>query len=104
MKKWLRYFQHNREPRLLIPPGQIYCPETALRAPLIHSLQRFQLGESGEGRRLRLYAARTGDQEYQQCVDLFIKEEQDHARMMERILRSLGAPLLPGHWSNFCFV
>jgi hypothetical protein len=104
MKEWLRYFQRNKQERLEIPPGQNFCPEPALRAPLIRSLRRFQLGESGEGRRLRLHAAGTGDAVYQQCIDLFIKEEQNHARMMAVILRALGAPLLRRHWSNACFV
>ena len=104
MKEWLRYFQKNKEKRLDVPPDQSFCPEPDLRAPLIRSLRRFQLGESGEGRRLRLHAARTGDAVYQQCIDLFIKEEQSHARMMAVILRSLGVPLLKRHWSNACFI
>jgi rubrerythrin len=104
MNEWLHYFQQNREHRLELPDGQLFCPEPLLRAPLIRSLLRFQLGESGEGRHWRLHAALTGDAMYQQCVDLFIKEEQDHARMMARILRGLGAPLLRRHWSNACFV
>jgi len=57
MKAWLRYFQQNLEHRLVIAPRQIFCPESALRAPLIRSLRRFQLGESGEGRHWRLHAA-----------------------------------------------
>jgi rubrerythrin len=104
MNEWLRYFQKNREHRLEIPPGQTYRPEPLLRAPLIRSLRRFQLGESGEGRHWRRHAALTGNPDYQQCVDLFIKEEQDHARMMACILSGLGAPLLRKHWSNSCFV
>jgi hypothetical protein len=104
MKEWLRYFQQNREHRLQLPDGQLFCPEPLLRAPLIRSLRRFQLGESGEGRHWRLHAALTGDLVYQQCVDFFIKEEQNHARMMARILHGLGAPLLQRHWSNACFV
>jgi len=104
MNEWLRYFQHNRDRRLEIPPGQMFCPEPLLRAPLIRSLRRFQLGESGEGFHLRLRAALTRDVEYQQCVALFIKEEQDHARMLALILQGLGAPLLRRHWSNACFV
>jgi hypothetical protein len=104
MKEWLRYFQENREHRLEIPPGQTFYPEPLLRAPLIRSLRRFQLGESGEGRHWRGHAALTRDLEYQQCVDLFIKEEQHHARMMARILRELQTPLLQRHWSNDCFV
>ena len=104
MKEWLRYFQKNKEERLEIPPEQNFCPEPDLRAPLIRSLRRFQLGESGEGRRLRLHAALTGDTVYQQCIDLFIKEEQNHSHMMAVILGKLGVPLLRTHWSNACFV
>jgi hypothetical protein len=104
MKKWLHYFEQNRDHRLRIPPGQAFVPEPPLRCPLVHSLQRFQVGESGEGRHLRRHAALTGDVEYQKCIALFIGEEQEHARLMARILESLGVPLLPRHWSNSCFV
>jgi hypothetical protein len=104
MKEWLRYFEQNREQRLEMPPEQKFSPEPLLRGPLIRSLRRFQLGESGEGLRLRLHAAMTRDAVYQRCVDLFIKEEQNHARMMAAILHDLGAPLLRRHWSNACFV
>ncbi len=104
MKRWLRYFEHNRDQRLRISPGQAFGPERHLRGPLIRSLQRFQVGESGEGRHLRRHAATTGDAEYQQCIDLFIKEEQEHSRLLAGILYSLGAPLLRRHWSNYCFV
>jgi hypothetical protein len=104
MKKWLRYFERNRELRLQISAGQTFAPEPRLRGPLIRSLQRFQIGESGEGWHLRGLAAATGDAEYQKCIDLFIKEEQEHSRMQARILDALGAPLLSRHWSNSCFV
>jgi hypothetical protein len=104
MKEWLRYFQKNEGERLNIRPDQNFCPEPALRAPLIRSLRRFQLGESGEGRHLRLCAAQTGNAVYQQCIDLFIKEEQNHSRMMALILCHLGEPLLRRHWSNAGFI
>src|SRR5271168_1007822 len=103
MKEWLNYFQHNRVHRLEIPWERPICPEPRARAPLIRSLQRFQVGESGEGRHLRRHAASTGDAVYQECIDLFIKEEQEHARLMAEILRRLGAPLLERHWSHACF-
>lgn len=104
MKEWLRYFQRNKKERLELAPEEHFFPEPDLRAPLIRSLRRFQLGESGEGRRLRLHAALTGDAIYQQCIDLFIKEEQNHSHMMAVILAKLGVPLLRRHWSNACFV
>jgi hypothetical protein len=104
MKEWLDYFQHNRDHRLEIPWDRPICLDPRSREPLIHSLQRFQVGESGEGRHLRRQAASTGDAVYRECIDLFIKEEQEHARLMAEVLRRLGAPLLERHWSNACFV
>jgi len=104
MKNWLSYFEQNKRDRLQIPWHLKIEPEEKLRVPLIRSLQRFQIGESGEGRHLRAHAAGTGDVEYAAAVDLFIKEEQEHARLMAAILRRLQAPLLERHWSDGCFM
>lgn len=104
MKHWVQYFEHNRVHRLPIPWEQGLQVEPALREPLICSLQRFQVGESGEGRHLRQQATTVGDACYERAIDLFIKEEQEHARLMARILGLLQAPLLKRHWSDGCFV
>jgi hypothetical protein len=42
--------------------------------------------------------------DYQAAIDLFIKEEQEHARLMAEVLKRLKAPLLAHHWSDVCFV
>src|SRR5581483_5846909 len=34
----------------------------------------------------------------------FIKEEQEHARLMAEILKRLNARLLKHHWSDACFI
>jgi hypothetical protein len=62
------------------------------------------VGESGEGRHLRRHAALNGDVEYAKCVDLFVKEEQEHSRLQAEVLIAMGAPLLRRHWSNSWFV
>ena len=104
MKNWLNYFEYNRDHRHEIPwhLGVTVAPK--IREPLIHSLLRFQVGESGEGRHLRRQAATTGDPTYMTCIDLFIKEEQEHARLMAEVLQRLGAKLLTHHWSDGCFI
>jgi hypothetical protein len=104
MQNWLHYFEHNRANRLPVPWENGIKIEPHLREPLIRSLQKFQLGESGEGRKLKRHAAKTGDAVYAAAIDLFIKEEQEHARLMANILRGLNAPLLTGHWSDRCFI
>ena len=104
MKHWLNYFEHNREHRRDIPwqPQLNVSPDVV--QPFIRSLQRFQIGESGEGRHLRAAANITGDPAYIKAIDLFIEEEQEHARLMAEILQRLDAPLLTSHWSDGCFI
>jgi hypothetical protein len=104
MLKWLDYFEHNRTNRATIPWEKGIHVELHLMAPLVRSLQKFQLGESGEGRKLKRHARGTGDATYATAIDLFIKEEQEHSRLMAQILGALNAPLLKNHWSDWCFV
>ena len=59
MKHWLDYFQHNRAHRFDIPWERGVNPDPCLCGPLIASLQRFQVGESGTGSHLRVKAAAT---------------------------------------------
>ena len=104
MKHWLKHFERNRELDRPIPwRDEINIP-TSLLKPFIRSLQRFQIGESGEGRHLRAEAHATGDDTYGRAIDLFIQEEQQHARWMAEILQRLNAPLLTSHWTDGCFI
>jgi hypothetical protein len=104
MKHWLNYFEQNREHRRTIPWRDGINIDPRLVKPFVRSLQRFQIGESGEGRHLRAAANTTGDCDYIKSIDLFIKEEQEHARLMAEILKRLHAPLLTSHWSDGCFI
>jgi hypothetical protein len=104
MQDWLHYFEWNRVNRRHIPWQNGVNLEAHLEGPLLRSLQRFQVGESGEGSHLRKQAATTGCAIYQKCIDLFIKEEQEHARLMAEVLKTQDAPLLKHHWSDNCFV
>src|SRR5436190_2248890 len=100
---WLNYFERNRRDRLQIPWHLPMDLEHQLCGPLVHSLQRFQLGESGDGGHLRTHALASGDANFAAAIDLFIKEEQEHACLMAGILRRLRAPFLESHWSDGCF-
>lgn len=104
MHKWLNYFQQNKINRIDIPWQLGITPEPHLRDPLIASLQRFQVGETGEGRHLMKGARHTGDADYIQAMQLFIDEEHEHARLLAEILKQLNAPLLGRHWSDGAFV
>ncbi|WP_213249429.1 MULTISPECIES: ferritin family protein [Gordonia] len=68
------------------------------------SLQRFQVGESGDGRHLIAKAAASGDADYADAVLLFVAEEQNHARMLAELLRAGGYGTVKRHWSDTVFV
>jgi rubrerythrin len=104
MQRWLNYFERNRVNRPAVPWESGIHIESHLREPLIRSLQKFQLGESGEGRNLKRHAKEAGDAVYAEAINLFIKEEREHSRLMGEILRALKAPLLKRDWSDWCFV
>jgi hypothetical protein len=101
---WLKYFEHNRDHRPPIPWETGVNVPSSLRKALVRSLQKFQIGESGEGRHLRKLSAATGDPQYAAAMGLFIGEEQRHAELMAGILTRLNAPLLKSDWTDNCFV
>ncbi|MBO2445697.1 ferritin-like domain-containing protein [Actinomadura barringtoniae] len=75
-----------------------------LSPALIQSLQRFQIGEAGDGANLVRKSDKAGDADYSAAVRVFIAEEQNHARMLALLLEAGGAEPIPGHWSDAIFV
>ena len=76
----------------------------AVRHPLVESIRRFQLGESGDGEQLLRKAARAGDDEYLRAAELFVAEEQQHAALLLRLLGYLGGQPMRTHWSDAVFM
>lgn len=70
----------------------------------IRSFQRFELGESGDGRRLLSKAALAGDATYLEALTLLVQEEQKHSALFRRGLDRLHAQVLQSHWSDSAFV
>jgi hypothetical protein len=101
---WLKYFEHNRVNRARVHFAECVSFPAQLREPLIRSLQRFQIGETGEGKHLRRFAATLRDPAYEQCIDLFIKEEQSHARILAEMIATLDGTLLTWHWTDLAFI
>jgi hypothetical protein len=71
---------------------------------VVASVQRFQVGESGDGRNLIGKAEAAGDADYAAAVRLFVAEEQNHARLLAALLAAAKAPTIAGHWSDSVFV
>ena len=102
---WLGHFEGNRLQR----PEPDWARPTPfpapIRAPLARSLAHFQLGENGEGATLLASARRTwpDDPDYVAALGLFVAEEQEHARLLERLVARYGGRLVTSHWTHRCF-
>ncbi|MEU6808976.1 ferritin-like domain-containing protein [Streptomyces sp. NPDC046831] len=100
---WVRRFEDEHRRR-----RDLGDPDWALGATLHPAvwagIQRFQVGEDGDGAHLVAKADGAGDPDYARAVRLFLAEEQNHARLLARLLAAGGVPTLTGHWSDTAFV
>mgnify|MGYP000412717841 CR=1 FL=1 len=62
------------------------------------------MGESGDGLHLIANARAAGDPDYETAVELFVAEEQNHARMLAHLLAAGGVETKRSHWSDSVFV
>ncbi|MFI9613328.1 ferritin-like domain-containing protein [Streptomyces sp. NPDC052023] len=101
--KWTRQFEDERARR--VAQGDPDWRHRATLHPAVWAgIQRFQVGEDGDGANLVAKADEAGDDDYAQAVRLFVAEEQNHARLLAGLLTAGGAPTLTGHWSDTVFV
>ena len=102
---WLHYYQKNRLNR---PEPQWDLPlqgDPAVIRELARSLSHFQLGESGDGTHLLREARRAhaDDPAYQEALALFILEEQEHARLLCKLVERYRGRLITRHWTHTLF-
>ena len=105
---WVDHFEQNedvhaRADAAIEFDGQCDIPD-GVRRPLVESVRRFQLGESGDGEQLLGKAQRAGDPEYFRAAQFFVAEEQQHAALLLRLLGYLGGQPMRTHWSDTVFV
>jgi hypothetical protein len=105
---WIEHFEHNEQAHAEADAAIAFDDRCEIpaedRPPLIESIRRFQLGESGDGEQLLRKAARAGDPEYLCAAELFVAEEQQHAALLLRLLGYLGGRPMRAHWSDAVFV
>ncbi|HVF79848.1 MAG TPA: ferritin-like domain-containing protein [Solirubrobacteraceae bacterium] len=101
--RWLEYFDGRREQQLNAPFGAPF-EHLPGRHAVARSLARFELGESGDGEQLTRHAAATGDRAYMRSIELFVREEQQHARWLTILRERFGGVRLTSHWSDTAFV
>ncbi|APU38529.1 ferritin-like domain-containing protein [Streptomyces sp. TN58] len=100
---WVREFEAERERRAALGDPE-WGQGARLSPEIVRSIQKFQVGEDGDGSALCGKADRAGDPLYGEAVRLFVAEEQNHARMLKLLLAAAGAATLEGHWSDAAFV
>ncbi|MBL7487290.1 ferritin-like domain-containing protein [Frankia sp. AgB1.9] len=97
-ERWRRRFEENRH-----RPDPDWSLGAEIPAALAASLARFQIGEGSDGDGMIRAAARSGQAGYLAAVRLFVNEEQDHSRLLGRLLAAAGRPTITAHWSDTVF-
>ncbi|KAF2778786.1 ferritin-like domain-containing protein [Streptomyces sp. OM5714] len=100
---WTRRFEEERE-RRRAQGDPDWARGAVLHRAVWAGVQRFQVGEDGDGANLVAKAEEAGDADYARAVRLFVAEEQNHARLLALLLAAGGRPTLSGHWSDTVFV
>jgi hypothetical protein len=103
--QWLSYYRQNRKER---PEPKWNSPSALsprIQAALARSLSHFQLGETGEGTFLLDRACRqvSDDSAYLEALQLFLAEEGEHARLLERLVQRFGGKTIGHHWTHALF-
>lgn len=101
--RWIEDFESEAERRQRVGDPD-WSRGARLHPAVVRSVQRFQVGESGDGANLIGKAGGAGDAEYAIAVKLFVLEEQNHARLLAALLAAAGAPTITSHWSDTIFV
>ncbi|MES1218004.1 MAG: hypothetical protein ABUT20_21030 [Bacteroidota bacterium] len=100
---WKKYFEINRSHFTDID-WQAYDVLSDEEKKLITaSLQQFQRGENSEGKHLFAYAKTFPDPAYLDCIRLFIREEQMHAKALGSYMQRYSIKTIKGHWVDSVF-
>ncbi|MEV0074009.1 ferritin-like domain-containing protein [Amycolatopsis sp. NPDC050768] len=97
--EWLREFREEAQRRRVRPEPE-WGRGARLDPVVVRSVQRFQVGESGDGANLIAKA----DPRFRPAVELFVAEEQNHARLLAELLKAAGSATIHNHWSDTVFV
>jgi hypothetical protein len=104
--RWITHFTQNRarraEPDWSVPVK--IRPEVV--APMVRSLEQFQLGDGGGPASLIAYDAerfRSQTEEMRVIVDLWFAEEREHSRLLGCAVGRFGGKPITSHWSFTAF-
>jgi hypothetical protein len=104
--KWIDYFARNKQNR---PEPDWSAPvniPAVVLAQVLRSVEQFRLGDGGGPASLIAHDAesfRGRTEEMRQIVDLWFKEEVEHARLLGCAVKRFGGRFIYSHWSFTAF-
>lgn len=106
-RQWRAVFA-ERAGRHVAASAEIGPLAASVATGLAASLPTFQLGEMGTGSHLLAAAQKAvddgfADPAYVAALQLFVTEEQEHARLLALVCRGLDIPMIDDHWTDQVF-
>ena len=107
LRVWLNHFEYHAEQPRGAPGGALNALGSGERRLIARSIATFQLGEQSDGtgllRAAYRFAAAHGDELLPRITELFIREEQRHARLLREFMEEHGIRARCRHWSDAIF-
>jgi len=100
---WYEYFRANQDHFAQIDWKENASLTLDEKSTITSSIRQFQRGEHSEGKHFLQYAKSMKDQSYIQALQLFIKEEQDHAAVLGKFMDIHGIEKLKKDWLDNTF-
>lgn len=101
--QWRADFEVHENQHANVTVSGMWVLAPVVDAGLRASLPTFQIGETGTGSHLLKMARKVGDDDYVEALRLFIKEEQEHARLLALVCNELDIKMLDSHWTDGIF-
>ncbi|MDE2263652.1 MAG: hypothetical protein KGL45_14100 [Gammaproteobacteria bacterium] len=107
LRVWLNHFEYHAEQPRGAAGGSLSVLRPEERQLIARSIATFQLGEQSDGsgllRAAYRFAAAHGDELLPRITELFIREEQRHARLLREFMDEHGIGAKSRHWSDALF-
>jgi hypothetical protein len=107
LRVWLNHFEYHAQQPRGAPGSSSSALRPEERRLIARSIATFQLGEQSDGagllRAAYRFAAAHGDELLPRITELFIREEQRHARLLREFMEEHGIRARCRHWTDALF-
>src|SRR6185437_10083069 len=107
LRVWLNHFEYHAEQPRGAPGGSRGGLRPEERRLIARSIATFQLGEQSDGtgllRAAYRFATAHGEELLPRITELFIREEQRHARLLREFMEEHGIRAKCRHWTDGVF-